>query len=85
MLTRDNIRDAASTLAHHWVSAEPKDRAGVERIVHAYPQALQPVLCTHVMRYLELRGFYVKAELFEAFLFDLAGDLVSPEVSHAAC
>jgi hypothetical protein len=75
-LTKDNIRDAASTLAHHWVSADRKDHEGVERIIRAYPSMLQPVLCAHVMRYLELRGWYVKAERFEAFLFELAGDMV---------
>jgi hypothetical protein len=79
MLTRDNIRDAASTLAHHWVSAEPKDREGVERIIRSHPVPLHPVLCAHVMRYLELRGFYTKAEQFEGLLFDLAGELVEPE------
>jgi hypothetical protein len=79
MLTKDNIRDAASTLAHHWVSAEPKDRVGVERIIRAYPAPLWPALCAHIMRYLELRGWYVKAEQFEALLFDFAGELVAPD------
>jgi hypothetical protein len=79
MLTKDNIRDAASTLAHHWVSAEPKDREGVERLIRSHPVPLHPVLCAHVMRYLELRGFYTKAEQFEGLLFDLAGELVEPE------
>lgn len=83
MLTKDNIRDAASTLAHHWVSDEPKTRHGVERLIRAYPSALHPALCAHVMRYLEQRGWYVRAEHFEAFMFELAGDLVAQEEVHA--
>src|ERR1700682_6016253 len=34
MLTRDNVRDTASTLAHHWVGPDTaKDRLGVTRII----------------------------------------------------
>jgi hypothetical protein len=73
MITRDNIRDAASTLAHHWTSSEHRDRLGVERLYLAYPVELQRPLGALVMRNLELRGFYRQAAAFERMLFDLAG------------
>lgn len=73
MLTRDNIRDAASTLAHHWVSADSRDRLGVERLIRAYPHQMRPVICAHIMRHLVLQGFYTQAEKFEDLLLDLAG------------
>lgn len=73
-VTREDVRNAASTLAHHWVGADPaKDREGVRRLIVAYPEAARVPLCAHVLRYLELRGFYTQAEKFEGMLFDLAG------------
>lgn len=74
MLTRDAIRDTASTLAHHWVGPDRiKDRLGVQRIILSHHESLRPVLCAHVMRYLEQRGWFTQAAAFEGLLFDLAG------------
>lgn len=74
MATREQIRDLASTLAHHWTGSDPaKDREGVRRMIVAVPEAWRVPLCAHVLRYLELRGWYVPAERFESMLFDLAG------------
>lgn len=70
--TRDNVRDTASTLAHLWTGADHRDQCGVERVIRSHPIELRPVLCAHIMRYLELRGFYTKAEKFEGMLFDMA-------------
>lgn len=72
MLTRDMVRDTASTLAHLWTGSDVKDRMGVERIIRSHPVDLRPVLAAHVMRYLEARGFYTQATAFEGMLFDLA-------------
>jgi hypothetical protein len=78
MLTRDAVRDTASTLAHHWTGPDTlRDRLGVQRVILSHPEALRPVLCSHIMRYLEARGFNTQAAAFEAMLFDLAG--VAPE------
>jgi hypothetical protein len=73
MLTRDMVRDTASTLAHLWTGPDVKDRLGVERIIRSHPVELRPVLAAHVMRYLEARGFYTQAAAFEGMLFDLSG------------
>lgn len=70
-ITRDNIRDAASTLSHHWSTRELKDRAGVERLIYAYPCAMRPVICALILRYLEARGG--DWSTFESMLFDMAG------------
>jgi hypothetical protein len=72
MLTRDMVRDTASTLAHLWTGSDTRDRLGVERIIRSHAPELRPVLCAHVMRYLEARGFYTQAAAFEAMLFDIA-------------
>jgi hypothetical protein len=71
-MTRDNIRDAASTLAHHWTSGEPRDWQGVERLLLSYPISLQRPLCALVLLFLQERGWYTRAAAFERFLFDLA-------------
>lgn len=72
-MTRDDIRNTASTLAHHWVGGDTlRDREGVRRIILSHAVDLRPVLCAHVLRYLELRGWYTQAERFESMLFDLA-------------
>jgi hypothetical protein len=73
MMTRDMVRDTASTLAHLWTGSDPKDRLGVERIIRSHCIELRPVLAAHIMRYLEARGFYTQAAAFEAMLFELAG------------
>jgi hypothetical protein len=70
--TRDNVRDTASTLAHLWTGADRRDQYGVERIIRSHPESIRPVLCAHIMRYLELRGLYTKAATFEGMLFDMA-------------
>lgn len=72
-MTRDNIRDTASTLAHLWTGVDIRDQLGVERIIRSHPVELRPVICAHVMRYLEARGFHAAAVSFEAMLFDMAG------------
>jgi hypothetical protein len=72
-MTRDAIRDTASTLAHLWTGADIRDRQGVARILASHAADLRPVLCAHIMRYLEARGFYTQAAAFEAMLFDIAG------------
>jgi hypothetical protein len=73
MMTRDALRDTASTLAHLWTGADIRDRMGVERILRSHGEELRPVLCAHIMRYLEARGFYTQAAAFEVMLFDMAG------------
>jgi hypothetical protein len=70
MLTRDCIRDTASTLAHLWTGPDCRDQIGVERIIRSHPVELRPVLCAHVMRYLEARGADVAT--FETLLFEMA-------------
>jgi hypothetical protein len=72
MVKRADIRNAASTLAHHWCRSEPMDRIGVERCIKAYPPALQLPLCANILLLLHERGFYTHADSFEALLFDLA-------------
>jgi hypothetical protein len=72
-MTRDDIRNTASTLAHHWVGPDTlRDREGVRRIIISHTEALRPPLCAHIMRFLEHRGFYTQAEKFEALLFEMA-------------
>lgn len=73
-ITRDNVRDVASTLAHHWVGSDPvKDREGVRRIITAYPTAMRTALCALILWRLEGQGFYTAAGAFESMLFDMAG------------
>jgi hypothetical protein len=87
MITRDNIRDAASTLAHHWTSADRRDRLGVERLLLAYPVELQRPLAALILMRLEERGHYTGAAAFEALLFDLAGlePEPRPQLEHGTC
>jgi hypothetical protein len=73
MMTRDAVRDTASTLAHLWTGADIRDREGVARILRSHSAELVPVLAAHIMRYLEARGWYTQAAAFEAMLFDMAG------------
>lgn len=70
-MTRDNIRDTASTLAHLWTGKDRRDQYGVERIIRSHACDVRPVLCAHIMRYLEHRGVDITA--FESMLFELAG------------
>jgi hypothetical protein len=73
MVSRDMVRDTASTLAHLWLGSHPMDRVGVERIIRSHCAPLLPVLCSHIMRYLEARGHNDAAVAFEAMLFEVAG------------
>jgi len=72
MMTRDAIRDTASTLAHLWCGDDKRDQLGVERIIRSHSEALRHVLCAHIMRHLEVRC-PEKAVAFEAMLFEVAG------------
>jgi hypothetical protein len=72
-MTRDGIRDAASTLAYHWTSAESRDHQGVERMMLAFPVELQRPICALVLFFLEQRGAYTRAAAWERLLFDIAG------------
>jgi hypothetical protein len=71
-MTRDTIRDTASTLAHLWCGDDVRDQLGVERLIRSHSASLRPVLCAHVMRYLQQRC-PEKVATFEAMLFDIAG------------
>lgn len=71
-MTRDTLRNAASTLAHHWENNSGIDRIGVERLIDAYPPAHQRHLCALVLSYLEQRGAYTSAMAFESMLYDAA-------------
>ncbi len=72
--TRDIIRDTASTLAHLWCwcGDDIRDQQGVTRIIRSYSEALGPVLCAHIMLYLEARC-PEKAVTFSAMLAGAAG------------
>ncbi|WP_368508076.1 hypothetical protein [Bradyrhizobium lupini] len=70
-VTRDDIRNAASTLAHHWATRDPKDREGVRRLIAAYPPATRLPLCALILERLQdYKGDTVSA--FESLLFDAA-------------
>ncbi len=71
-MTRDIIRYTASTLAHLWCGDDIRDQQGVTRIIRSHSEALRPVLCAHIMRYLEARCTE-KAVTFEAMLLEVAG------------
>lgn len=70
-MTRENLRNAASTLAHHWEHGEGKGHIGVERLLLAYPTAHQSLLSALILGYLFTRN-RAAAETFEDFLYDLA-------------
>ncbi len=76
MMTRDIIRDTASTLAHLWCGDDSRDQQGVTRIIRSHSrshsEALGSVLCAHIMRYLEERC-PEKAVTFSAMLAGVAG------------
>jgi hypothetical protein len=70
--TRDDIRNAASTLAHHWATRDPKNREGVRRLIAAYPPAIRLPLCALI---LERLGDYPQDNMrdsFDGLLFDMA-------------
>lgn len=72
MPTRDHIRDAASTLAHHWEQADTcgfMNRIGVERLLLAQCEAVRPVVVALILDALTGDAKHD----FEAMLFDLAG------------
>jgi hypothetical protein len=67
-VTRDDIRNAASTLAHHWATRDPKDREGVRRLIAAYPPATRLPLCALILECLEAD----QRVAFDGLLFDMA-------------
>jgi len=71
-MTREALRNAASTLAYHWENNAGIDRIGVERMLDAYPHAHQRLLSLMVYDYLETRGAYTAAMAFESMLYDAA-------------
>lgn len=72
-VTRDDIRNAASTLAHHWAQRDPKDREGVRRLIAAYPPATRLPLCALILERLNtLYGDHGGVHAFDALLFDMA-------------
>lgn len=73
-MTRDDIRNTASTLAHYWhASASEKDRAGIVRLILTHAAELRPALCVAIARCLEKRKAYTASVLFEVWLLELAG------------
>lgn len=74
---REHLRNAASTLAHHWAkaTADPDlamNRLGVERLILAYPPAHQCVLAVMVVQILRERCISsTAADAFEDMLFEL--------------
>jgi hypothetical protein len=75
-MTRANLRNAASTLAHHWASGEggscAHNRLGVERCLLAYPEGHQRVLCAMMFQVLNTRHGAHHADAFEDMLYDAA-------------
>lgn len=71
-VTRDDIRNAASTLAHHWASRAPKDREGVRRLIAAYPPAMRLPLCALILERLVGMNDGYGSDAFDALLFDMA-------------
>lgn len=70
-VTRDDIRNAASTLAHHWATRDPRDREGVRRLIAAYPPATRLPLCALILERLQdYAGDTCTA--FDGLLFDMA-------------
>jgi hypothetical protein len=75
-MTRANLRNAASTLAHHWASGDggssASNRLGVERCLLAYPEGHQRVLCAAIVQVLRGRHGAHHADAFEDMLYDAA-------------
>lgn len=70
-MTRDDIRNTASTLAHLWAaSTSQKDREGIMRLVMTHAADIRPALCVSVARCLEKRQAYTASTLFEFWLLD---------------
>jgi hypothetical protein len=73
-MTRDDIRNTASTLAHYWeAAASDKDRAGVVRLIMTHEDDIRPALVVAMARYLLARDAGYSALLFEIELMGLAG------------
>jgi hypothetical protein len=73
MVTRDQVRDASSTIAHLWSNGMQMDRIGAARLIKLVPADWRPVVCANIMLMLQQRGEYTQAQAFEGLLFDLAG------------
>lgn len=73
-VTRNDIRNAASTLAHHWARGDSdKDREGVRRIITAYPPAMRLPLCALILeRLVATYGDHGGVHAFDGLLFDMA-------------
>lgn len=72
-VTRNAIRNAASTLAYLWARHESfSDRAGVERLILSHPVSVRPALCVNIHAQLIARHEPEMAQEFEALLMDLA-------------
>jgi hypothetical protein len=71
-VSREDIRNAASTLAHHWASREPQDREGVRRLIAAYPAAYRLPLCALILERLHFSYASEATEAFDGLLFDMA-------------
>lgn len=70
-VTRNDIRNAASTLAHHWATRDPKDREGVRRLIAAYPPATRLPLCALILE--RLQDYPAESVgAFDGLLFDMA-------------
>jgi hypothetical protein len=70
-MTRDDIRNTASTLAHYWCAGNQRDHEGVRRIILSHAVDMRPALCANMLRFIEQRGGNWGA--FEGLLCDLAG------------
>lgn len=71
--TREDVRNAASTLAYHWASREPRDREGVRRLIAAYPLAVRLPLCALILERLHALYPHDALQAFDGLLFDIAG------------
>ncbi|MGM5019190.1 hypothetical protein [Tardiphaga sp. 367_B4_N1_1] len=71
-MTREDIRNAASTLAHHWASRDPQDREGVRRLIAAYPLAIRVPLCALILERVHATYPPEALQAFDNLLFDMA-------------
>jgi len=73
-MTRSNLRNAASTLAHHWAVAPEgslsANRLGVERLLLAYDPEVRCALCVAIAHTLHTRHGAHHADAFEDMLYD---------------
>lgn len=67
----ERLADAASTLAYLWTQGHKSamDRIGIERLIIAYPHAIQCALCALMLRNMECAD---ARRAFENWLYDMA-------------